>query len=263
MAIKFIKGSTKPVVTGRTVNNGDSPSCTIYVEGAVSAIKNAAAADYVPAKYELKSSYITTNGDGTARLSVNCNYTGDDTDDSESNVIRTTYTITMSEVQTELKNHPGITPEGRKEVVQWLATEPGSRYLKSGGASCYVDSSGNQCTVSEDTAKKFIAAYEAGIESYNRYFPIVRKISYCKKCPGLNEKGGDGESVEGGSVAFSVAGTFSAPDISISGYEDSGWFKSGDEWQQSDSRIWTHTEEWTWTPEGSGSQHSWIYGGNS
>lgn len=259
MPIRIIAGSSNPVVSGRTKSSGDNQTCTVNIDGFTPVLKNVDPNAYVPIGFKLKTSQLTTNNNGTGHLSVVCTPELDESDGSkDQNVVRTTYTITMAEVQTELKNHPSISLAGRVEIASWLATEAARRYNSSGKPQ-YVASNGNDCTVNDGTALKFIAAYEAGIETYNRYFPIVRKISYCKACPGLKKTEGEDGSVSGGKVTFSIAGKFSPPDIELTGYDRTGWFKGGDEWQQSESRLWTHTEEWTWTPEGSGSEHAWIY----
>lgn len=259
MSVKVIAGSGVPVISGRTVSSGgDNPSCTVNVTGFSADLKSADPNDYVPSGYEYRKSNITTHGDGTGTLSIECGEIP--STDPSSNTIRVTYTITMSEVQTDLKEHPSITVAGRKEITMWLATDAKSRYDSNGNPQ-YLDSLGGECSVNDATAKKYIKAYEAGIETYNRYFPIIRKTSYIKKVPGLLDKA-ENKGVEGGSITFSAAGSFSPPDLSLTGYADTGWFKSGDEYQQNDNRTWTHTEEWTWTPEGSGSEHSWIYNGS-
>ena len=101
-------------------------------------------------------------------------------------------------------------------------------------------------------------AYEKGIETYVRHFPVIEKISYYKTLPGCSMSGNSTTSGTLSQFAGDID-KWSVPDVKLSGFENTGWFKSGDNYEQGNDRVWTRHEQWTWTPDGSSSDTGWIY----
>lgn len=259
MAIQPVAGdTTHPVETGSTTAYGDTPTKVIYVEGPMSLLDAVSdVTDFVPPGFEYDTHRIVPTDPGFGKIEITCkDFTAGA---GGSYVTRTTWKIEMACVQTDLKYHPTCVP-ARDDIERWLATDIGKRY-KGGDKTKpqYVDENGNACPISADGAIKYINAYNAGIETYNRYYPVIQKISYLKRLPGASavEK-----KIESGHVQeFSAnIGKWSVPGVTLNGYANTGWFKSGDGYVEDNNRVWTRTEEWTWSPDGSTDENTgWIY----
>lgn len=221
--------------------------------------------EYVPTNYTLESTEVSPTGDGMGEMILNCiRYGGSSsTDVFGTTPDRVTYRIEMAEVPTDLKSHPDVNTNATDLSVinAYLATDPAKRGTKT--EPKWVDADGNEHTITTAAnpgAMKFIAAYLHGIESYNRYFPIIEKISTYKHLPGLLTDTTDKKKITGGTATFSNdVGKWSEPDIALAGYAQSNWFKSKDSWAPQGNHSWQRTEQWTWTPDKS-TDTSWIYG---
>lgn len=265
MAMEYVTGEEGAIETGESVVKADAHKTVVIIEGPYSALKDlvpakgatATSCEYVPSGMVVELATLSTDGEGAARIEVHCVYLGAD-GGLTAVPDRITYTISMGEVVTKLEAHPYFGPDNRKEIALWLATEPDERYDSSAQGAEYKfrNKDGNLTQVSVST-EKYCKAYMEGIETYMRYYPIIDKISYWKRPPGFSITG---FSVTGGSPRFSNdVGKWASPGISLNGYDSTGWFKSGDNWQQKSDHCWTRREQWTYTPYGSGSDHSWIY----
>ena len=256
MAIEHVTGSTDGVTTGISVTGGgDKDSSVVTVEGPVSVLETITDFDsYAPTGMTVESHTLEPNGDGFGRLVIRCvNYGSGDVSTTPT---RTTWRITMAEVQTDLKNHDHFDGEARRQIAMWLATDESKRYDDQGNPQ-YVDNEGQEHPLTTP-ATDYCTAYEKGIETYVRHFPVIEKINYYKTLPGCSM---NKNSTTSGTVSkFSGdIDLWSVPDVKIDGYDDNGWFKSGDIYEQGNDLVWTRTEQWTWTPEGSDSDTGWIY----
>ena len=249
---RFIAGrSSGAVKTGTSLQTADRRTAVVTVEGPIGALKSANPADYVPAGYELDTSNVTPNGNGLGKLTVNC-IRYEDGDSFEA--LRTTFSVDMQEVQYDLEDHPYLASV-RDKILMWLATEESK--CVDGNTFRYMDANGELQPIEEDEAIKFCRAYMAGIKTFNRYYPVIEKISYWSNPPGLSRSG---KSFTGGTPLFSSnAGKYATPPISLNGYPATNWFKSHDKWTENGNKTWTRTEQWTWTPDGSDSELNWIY----
>ena len=257
MAIEHVTGSEDPVETGESTVYGDQPTKVITVEGPMSLLETVTdVSSFVPEGYEYDTHRVIPSGDGFGKIEITCKDFGDsDTTTPE----RTTWKIQMACVQTDLKYHPTCV-SARDEIERWLATDIGKRYI--GGDKTkpqYIDENGIPQPINADGAIKYINAYMAGIETYNRYFPVIQKISIYKRLPGVSVSGklvGTGKVNEfSGNI-----GKWNTPGVTLNGFADTGWFMSGDSYDQDNSLKWTRTEEWTWSPNGSGDANTgWIY----
>lgn len=251
MAAVKVLGTNLPVETKISKDVKDSEAVSVEVEALYAVLERANPASYCPSGLTVESHHLTSTGDGMGKLTIRCiQY--------ESGLqfapIRTTFHVGMEPVQYDLEDHPHLA-DGREEIMKWLATDEAKRIV--GNDFKYSDQDGNLKTVSNANAKKFCAAYMAGIKTFNRYYPVIDKISVWKNPPGLNRSG---RSFTGGSPTFSSnSGRYDAPPIALNGYPSSNWFKSDDDWQENANKTWTRKEQWTYTPEGSGSAHAWIY----
>lgn len=259
MAIAHVIGSTTGVTTGISKTGGsDKDSSVVTVEGPVSVLETISDFDSLaPTGMTVENHTLEPNGDGFGRLIVRCvNYGSGDVSTTPT---RTTWRITMSEVQTKLQSHPHFDSENneaRRQIAKWLATDETKRYDDQ-GAPQYVDSEGTAHPLTSP-ATDFCTAYEKGIETYVRHLPVIEKISYYKRLPDVSMIG---NSTTTGTVS-QFAGDidkWNVPGVKLSGYANTGWFKSGDNYEQGKDLIWTRTEQWTWTPDGSGSDTGWIY----
>ena len=248
---RLIAGASGPQTTGTVVSQADRRSAVVTVEGPVAALKSANLDDFIPDGYTLDSSNVTPSGDGLGKLTINCvKYESG----SSFSSIRTTFRIEMQEVQYDLEDHPFLA-DARNIILMWLATDEAKRV--DGNSYKYTDKDGELKTVSGDKALKFCAAFMAGIKTFNRYYPVIEKISTWSNPPGLSRSG---KSFTGGTPTFSSdAGKFATPPLSLSGYETANWFKSKDSWVENENHTWTRTEQWTYTPESSSGSHAWIY----
>ena len=259
MAITHIAGTNDGVTTGVSrTGGGDKDSAIVTVEGPVSVLETITDfASLAPSGMNVETHTIEPNGDGFGRLVIRCvNYGSGDVSTTPT---RTTWRITMAEVPKPLKSHPHFDDSdgtARREIAMWLATDEIKRYDDQGNPQ-YVDSEGTEHPLSS-TATDFCVAYEKGIESYLRHFPVIEKISYYNRLPGVTM---NGNSTTTGSVSDFAddIDKWSAPAITLSGFGNSGWFKSGDNYEQGNDLVWTRHEQWTWTPDGSNSETGWIY----
>lgn len=248
---RLIAGAPGAQKTGTSITTSDKRSAVVTVEGPIDALKAADPAGYVPAGYTLDTSTVSPNGNGLGKLTINCVRYEDGASFSS---LRTTFSIDMQEVQYDLEDHPYLKDE-RDTILKWLATDEAKRV--DGGSYKYMDKDGELQEVTGEPAKKFCAAYMAGIKTFNRYFPVIEKISTWSNPPGLSRSG---KSFTGGTPTFSSnAGKFDSPPISLNGYPATNWFKSHDKWVENENKTWNRTEQWTYTPESSSGAHAWIY----
>lgn len=245
---KWIRGGA-PQRVKATESQGDSNTTVVTVRGRWEALKRVDPADYCPVGYAVSNRSLEPFCDGSGQLTVNC---VDVSDTSGGEPIRTTYRIDMVEVEYDLAQHPHL-KEDADQIIMWLATEESKRI--DGNAYKYADKDGELKPVT-GKAVKFCAAYMSGIRTFNRYYPVIEKLSTWKKPPGMSVSPNMSVS---GNPAFSTAGNFETPPISLTGYAATGWYKSKDSWTQSANRSWQRTEQWTYTPEGSTGDHAWIY----
>lgn len=185
-----------------------------------------------------------------------------------------TWQVGMEEVQMKLINHPDIIKNADVSVlIQWENTEPGLRVEEKDGKYTFYyfryswsDGNGIQYTRMEVTGeweKAYCLAVTQGIDTFNRYLPVITKNSYYLELPGANY---DSEHViTGGTISdFSRAdsiGHFDAPDLKVAGFADGTdgvWFKSHDSYTTNADGTATRTESWVFTND---KRHQWIYTG--
>jgi len=252
--MKLIAGTTGPYQTGTTVRRSDADSTIVEVEGDLISLRSLNPAAYCPAGMVVESSevYPTTGGHG--KLSVSCvKYNSGSSFSAE----KTTFRVDMLEVQYDLENHPAIADD-RNIILKWLST-PESKRIDKDGYLFYEDGEGTLVAITEEDvyAEMFITAYMAGIRTFNRYYPVIERISTYKNPPGMNMSG---RSFTGGSPTFSNGvGKYDNPPLSLNGYGNGHWFKSKDSWMQNADTTWTRTEQWTYTPEASDGENGWVY----
>ena len=257
MAIELVAGSPDAVTTGISKTGGSNKDSSIVtVEGPVSVLETITDFDSLaPAGMTVESHTLEPNGDGFGKLIVRCvNYGSGDVSTTPT---RTTWRISMQEVQTDLKNHPHFDGnDARKQIEAWLATDTDKRYDASGNPQCVKPN--GEIEPLTDPATDYVKAYEKGIETYVRHFPVLEKISYYKTLPGCSMTK---NSTTSGTVSqfSSDVDKWNVPDVKLSGYANTGWFKSGDNYEQGNDLVWARTQQWTWTPDGSTSELGWIY----
>lgn len=256
MAIQHIIGSTDAVVTGGTQVESDSNSHVVTVEGPWDVIEEITDySDYVPSGFTFVEAQ-KRNNQGFGTIEIRCQKFG--SSDASTTPTRTTWRIEIAAVDTPLYCHPDITSveNARKEIDCWLNTESGKRFDSSGNPQ-WVDEFGTPQPVNNQGAIKYINAWKKGVETYLRYFPIVEKISTYSRLPGCSMSE---SSTTSGTADFSAdIGKWSKPAVKLSGYNDDGWYKSGDTYVENGDRSWTRTEQWTWTPSYDDDDLSWIY----
>lgn len=256
MAIQHIIGSKTGVTTGISKTGGSNKESSIVtVEGPVSVLETITDFDSLaPAGMTVESHTLETNGDGFGKLIVRCiNYGSGDVSTTP---MRTTWRISMQEVQTNLKDHPHFNGEARRQILAWLATEELKRYDSNGNPQ-YVDGEGTAHPLTAP-ATDYVTAYEKGIETYVRHFPVLEKINYYKTLPGCTMS--ENSTTSGTVSQFSAdIDKWNVPDVKLAGYASTGWFKSGDNYEQGNDLVWVRTQQWTWTPDGSNSDLGWIY----
>jgi len=249
-AIKVL-GTNAPVETKISKEVHDREAVVVEVEGLYADLDRANPANYCPGGMTVESSQVTSTGDGMGKLTVRCIKYESGLDFQ---AMRTTFRVTMESVQYDLEDHPYLT-DARDIIMKWLATDESKRV--DGNDYKYEDKDGELVDINDQLSISFCDAYMSGIKTFNRYFPVIEKISTWKNPPGLNR---NGRSFSSGSPTFSAnAGTFDEPPITLNGFPSSNWFKSGDGWQENADKTWSRTEQWTYTPEGSDSDHAWIY----
>jgi len=254
MRAKKILGSSEPVETSVVIESSDRDATVVTVEGIYSTLKNKSPSLYCPAGMTVESSHLSTSGDGMGKLTVRCvRYEVG----FSFSAARSTFRVDMQEVTYDLEDHPAVASD-RSIILKWLATDESKR--SSGGSYFYSDENGELVAITSEShslALKFISAYMSGIKTFNRYFPVIEKISTYKNPPGMSRIG---KSFTGGSPDFSDhIGTYNNPPISLNGYPSNHWFKSKDGWMQNADTTWTRTEQWTYTPESSSGNNAWIY----
>lgn len=183
-----------------------------------------------------------------------------------------TWDISMEEVQMRLINNPSIQKEGSIDVlVKWLDTPVGQRVSKDNKTGkvkyYYYDYDENGDFKARNEVKKkwdiaFCNAVTAGIESYNKYLPVITKNSYYLELPGAQY---DGDHViTGGSInqftGPDAIGHLDTPPMSITGYttQNGIWFKNCDKFTSQPDGTWVRTEGWVYTNDAT---HKWIYSG--
>ena len=255
MAIVHVTGSTDPVVTGESTIHGDQTTKVVVVEGPMSLLEEVSdVSSFVPYGFEYVTHRTIQSDGGFGKIEITCKDLGDSQTTAPE---RTTWRIQMASVQKALKFHP-MCVSGISFIEAWLNTEPLKRFDSDGGPQ-YVDSSGTAHSIDDEDAIRFARAYSKGVDSYVEYYPVLQKISFYKRLPGVSVVG---TSTTSGTVsAFSDAvGKWDVPAVMLNGYGDTGWFKSGDSYEQDGSLKWTRTEEWTWSPNDSEDEDTgWIY----
>ena len=255
------KGRGGPVETGQTRTKSDKDGVTVVVEGVcheLEMLRGQQIAQYVPSGYTFVSSRISPTGNGFGELSISC-VKYDNEGASGLAPVRSTFRIKMAAVQYDLEDHPYLKGTYRDICLKWLATDEAVRVKQDGGDTkyYYTNENGDPHEINDDRALKFCAAYMAGIRTFNRYFPVIDKISIWKNPPGLLRSN---NSFTSGSPKFSAnMGRWDDPPISLNGFGSGHWFKSDDSWEENENKTWTETEQWTYTPEKSNGDHSWIY----
>ena len=252
---RLIAGKRGALTTGTVLQTADKRSATVTIEGPIAALKAALPESFVPAGFTLNTSSLTPNGNGLARLTVNSvKYEGDGSGGSGFSAIRETIRVEPQEAQYDLEDHPHLAP-ARDIILKWLATDESKRV--DGNSYKYMDASGALNPVVDDLALKFCKSYMAGIKTFNRYYPVVEKISIWSNPPGISRFG---RSFRSGSPTFSSGlGKYNDPPITLNGFGSGHWFKSKDGWVENENTTWTRTEQWTYTPESSSGDNAWIY----
>jgi hypothetical protein len=261
-------------ITSVGEQKGDTYGYTVIVRGPLGALAGlvpAKGADHTACGWVPDGLYVDTatlkSSNGEATITLKCVDPGGDTQQNPAAPTLIEYQILMSEVQMDLIAHPDITSSqtALDECIKWQATPEQNRRGSAGGQMGYqyLDENGDYQPVSQPAAEKFCYAWERGIHSYNRYYPVIEKKSYYRRVPGLTLVGLKGQSPTGTIDQFSTAiGTFDEPDISLSGYASAGFFKSGDDYRSS-GKGFMRSEQWTWTPDYDDENLTWIYGGHS
>ncbi len=250
-------GRAGPLNTGEVKVKSDKDETIVIVEGLCSDLERMSDAQiggFVPAGYTGISTRLDPKGNGFGELSITC-VKYDSGDASGFAPVRTTFRVKMAEVQYDLEDHPYLKGTYRDICLKWLATDEGVRV--QGEDYYYLDENAQPHLIADDRAKKFIAAYLAGIRTFSRYFPVIDRISIWKNPPGLLRFE---SSFRGGSPKFSAnMGHWDDPPISLNGFPAGHWFKSDDSWEENENKTWAETEQWTYTPEGKTGAHGWIY----
>lgn len=263
-------GTPKGVQTGLGKRRGDTDAIVVTIEGPLAAIEDLVPPqgathsdfDYIPTGCYVQNASLSSDGRGGGTITINCVDPGADSSQTPATPTKITYRLTMAEEQTDLIAHPVITASTTVVSIclAWLATDD-SKKVDGNGNYQYVETDGTTYTpITDQTAIKFCAAWMHGIRTFNRYFPVVEKISTYKRVPGLSLTGA---TITGGTVSTANfggnIGTWNAPAITLSGFASTGFFKSKYDWTQNAKSSWTLTEQWVWTPDGSASAYGWIY----
>ncbi len=263
-------GTPKGVQTGLGKRRGDTDSLVITIEGPQAAMESLVPAQgathadfaYIPTGCYVQNASLSSDGRGKGTITINCVDPGADSEQIPATPTKITYRLTMAEEQTDLIAHPVITASATvvRDCLAWLATDDAKKVDENGDYQ-YVESDGTSyMPITDATAIKFCDAWMHGIKTFNRYFPVVEKISTYKRVPGLSLTGA---TITGGTVAATNfggnIGTWNAPAITLSGFASTGFFKSKYDWTQNAKSSWTLTEQWVWTPDGSDSAYGWIY----
>lgn len=254
-------------VTGQSESHSDRDTLVITMQGPYAAFTGHVPVQgnthtdftYIPDGCYVESSKLDSDGKGGATLTVNCVVPGADSQQYPAAPSKVTYRIEMAEEQTDLVAHPSLASV-TDICLKWLATDD-KKKTNSSGDYQYDSGDGELIEITDTLAIRFCQAWMHGIKTYNRYFPVVEKISEYKRVPGLSMSGA---SITSGTAAFSSnIGTWNTPGITLAGYAATGFFKSKDSWVQNANSSWTRTEQWVWTPDGSSSAYGWIYNSSS
>lgn len=263
-------GTPKGVQTGLGKRRGDTDALVITIEGPLAALEDLVPAQgtthadfaYIPTGCYVQNASLASDGRGKGTITINCVDPGADSSQTPATPTKITYRLTMAEEQTDLIAHPVITENTTvvRICLAWLATDD-SKKVDANGNYQYVEADGTTYTpITDETAIKFCDAWMHGIKTFNRYFPVVEKISTYKRVPGLSLTGA---TITGGTVSATNfggnIGTWNTPAITLSGFDSTGFFKSKYDWTQNAKSSWTLTEQWVWTPDGSASAYGWIY----
>lgn len=235
------------VNTAESFSKGSSESATTTYVGTPERINALAstASSLVPSGYTYDSHTVTTSEGVSTLVIKGIKYA---TGGGSVGSLRTSFGVDMTECTYDLEDHPHVSGV-RDKCVKWISD--GCIFHDN---KYYTKEEDQETQIVNETAIQFCAAYSAGIKTFNRYFPVINKISYYSNPPGLTMSGG---SFSGGSPTFSSnIGTFDNPPISLNGYPSNKWFKSKDSWEELPGRSWKRVEQWTYTPD---SNHSWIY----
>ena len=261
----------KGVQTGLVKRRGDTDAIVVTIEGPLATMESLVPAqgathadfDYIPTGCYVQNASLSSDGRGKGTITINCVDPGPaNSSQTPATPTKITYRLTMAEEQTDLIAHPVITesPTVVSICLAWLATDD-SKKVDENGKYQYVETDGTTyTTITDETATKFCDAWMHGIKTFNRYFPVVEKISTYKRVPGLSMTGA---KITGGTVSSANfggnIGTWNSPAIELTGFPSTGFFKSKYDWTQNAKSSWTLTEQWVWTPDGSASAYGWIY----
>lgn len=187
-----------------------------------------------------------------------------------------TWEVSMEEVQMRLINHPMIIKYGdRSALLKWEDTPKGQRVVekKKNGKPTgeyeyqYRDkwnsSKGmwDMETIEGDWNIAYCDAVTQGIDTFNKYLPVITKNSFYLELPGVSYS--QDHVVTGGTIrdftGADVIGKFNVPELKVAGYidnKDGVWFKNGDKFTSQADGSWTRTESWVFTND---PRHMWIY----
>ena len=181
-----------------------------------------------------------------------------------------TWDVGMEEVQMNLICHPMIIEHGdMSKLFKWGETRKGRRikYKRNGEMEFYYDDYGNDgqflglVKMTGDWNIAYCKAVTQGIETFNRYLPVITKNSYYLEIPGASYN--QDHVITGGTILdFTGAnsiGHHDEPKLKVEGYihgKDGVWFKSGDKYTSQADGSWIRTETWVFTND---PRHMWIY----
>jgi len=267
MGLEYIAGSQNALVTVGSKRISTANDTTVQISGpyaTVAALQPAYGADHTtftpcPDGFTVDDSVVTPDGRGGATLSVHCVNYGSPAGQTFAPQ-KSVFNIEMVETVYDLQQHPTLTADAAtvKTIALWLNSTPEVQYSGSTGYS-YTDSAGESQEIAADSlAYKFCAAYQAGIKTFTRYYPVIKKVSIWSSLPGVSISG---NSMTGGTVSqFSAdIGKWDTPPLTLAGYAATNWFKSGDDYNQNQDQTYTRREQWTYSPDGSTGPHGWIY----
>lgn len=183
-----------------------------------------------------------------------------------------TWDVSMEEVQMRLINHPMIQKHASiGTILKWEETRKGWRAKTVDGEFkfYYMDyaTDGSSATLNEIKKSKspwtyaYCKAVTQGIETYNRYLPVITKVSSYLEIPGAQYN--QDHVITGGTISeFSGAseiGHFDAPELKVKGFQDGKdgvWYKNCDKFTTQADGSATRTEGWVFTND---PNHMWVY----
>lgn len=173
-----------------------------------------------------------------------------------------TWEVSMEEVQKALITHPLFKDkaEAQSQIRGWeryRTISASATQTKNGKVRFYYTTDGDDVKeVTDEDAQKYCNAVSSGIETYNRYLPVISRTTCYLRLPGVNYDA-NSNGVSGGSVdCADKIGTFDTPSVKVSGVSGGKWFKSRDTYSMAADGSWTRNEQWTYTDD---TTHSWIY----